>query len=287
MTTFEKISPLYTVYYYTDFLYRVVKFKRGSDGIRLSDQDGDGPQERFVQSYCRSRSMVLQYALCNHWDYFITITVSPEKFDRWDLNEIYRSLSQWFRDFRKLYGGVRYVLVPEHHKDGAWHFHGLIADIPSEFLSPFVRGIHPDKLVDAGYLNFGLLAEHIGYVSLGKLRDPVGAAFYVVKYITKEHAHDDFYQHLYFCTRGLNRARPVADCYSSNPTLDECLEFECDFCSCGWARDKDWTFAASPDLEPRQLADLVPVPEELLISDPEFIQLSIVDWLEFEQRQKK
>lgn len=282
MTVSEKISPLYTVYYYTDFLYRVIKFKRRGDGIHLPDPDKDAPQERFLQSYCRARSQVLQCALCNKWDYFITITVSPEKFDRYDLNSIYKYLSQWIRDFRKVYGGFSYVLVPELHENGAWHFHGLVSGIPDSCLCPFVPGIHPWKLVKAGYLNFPLLGEAVGFVSLGALRDAVGAAFYVTKYITKEHAHDDYYQHLYFCSHGLRRARPVADCYVYNSQLESCLESESDYCRCGWARNVEWTFPLSGDLESRDvselLSDLQPVPEDLLVSDFEYVQLTLADW---------
>ena len=259
----EKITPLYTIYWYTDFLYRVIKFHRRSDGIKLPSDLADSdalPMDRFEQSYCRSRSMVLQYALCNQWDYFLTITVDPKKFDRWDLDRIYRYLSQWFRDYRKKHSKLlKYLLVPERHKDGAWHFHGFISGVSPAHISNFVPGIHPDKLIKAGYFNFGQLASVVGYVSLAALRDPVAAAFYVTKYITKEHAHDDFYQHLYYVSRGLRRARAVADCYIPNMVLDNCLERENAFCSSGWARTSNVFFPYNvDDVEPRDLQDLFP-----------------------------
>lgn len=286
MDSFEIVQPLYTVYYYTDFLYRVVKFKRRSDGFRLVEADGEGPQERFMQSYCRSRSMVLQYGLCNSWDYFITITVSPKRFDRWNLDKIYRYLAQWFRDYRKRYRvELAYLLVPEHHKDGAWHFHGFIRGVVSSHLSRFVRGIHPEKLVLGNYLNWGHLGVSIGYVSLAPLRDPVGAAFYVVKYITKEHAHDDFYQHLYYHSQGLKTAKPVLDCYCYNNTLESCLQHESDFCFCGWAKNSDFTWPYSlSGCEARFLEDLTPLDETALDCAPDeldFVQVSIQEWLDF------
>lgn len=280
MVISNSIQPLYTVYCYTDFLYRVVKFKRRSEGLRLRDAEGEGPQERFMQSYCRSRSMVLQYGLCNPWDYFITITVSPKRFDRWDLDAIYKYLAQWLRDYRRRYGiDLAYLLVPERHKDGAWHFHGFIRGIVYSHLSRFIRGIHPDRLVNGGFLNWGQLGKAVGYVSLAALRDPVAAAFYVVKYITKEHAHDAFYQHLYFHSQGLKTAVPVADCYCHNSTLDSCLQHESDFCFSGWAKTSDFTFPYSlPDCQERFLEDLTPVDEEALLPDvvnDYFVQLSM------------
>lgn len=285
MEVLEKLQPLYTVYYYTDFLYRVVKFKRRSDCIRVSDQEEvELPLDKFAQSYCRARSMVLQYSLCNKWDYFITITVDPKKFDRWCLDDIYKYMSQWFRDYYKKYGSkIRYVLVPEHHKDGAWHFHGLISGICPSHISSFVPGIHPQKLIVAGYQNFGKLASVVGYTSLSPLRNPVGAAFYVTKYITKEHARSGFYEHLYYCSRGLSTARPVADCYFYEPRLEDSLEFDCDFCACGWLRNEDFSFAMLDYFEPRNFDSFIPVPEQELSVEHNlsFVQLSIADWLQF------
>lgn len=270
MEVFESIQPLYSIYYYTDFLYRVVKFKRRSDGLVLREPSESEPKERFLQSYCRSRSMVLQYALCNSWEYFITITVDPKRFDRYALDPIWKYLSQWFRDYRKISAGFRYLLVPELHKDGAWHFHGMVSGIRPCDLSQFVPGLHPMKLIKAGYLNFGLLAAAIGYVSLSPLRDPVAAAFYVTKYITKEHAHDDFYDHLYYVSQGLKKARPVADCYTYSTNLESCLTFDNDFCACGWAKVSDFTYPFSIyGVEPRDFDCFSPVSEEQLTDSSE------------------
>lgn len=286
MEVLEKIHPLYTVYWYTDFLYRVVKFKRSSCGFcfRSDDDDRECPLDKFAQSYCRARSMVLQYALCNKWDYFITITVSPERFDRWNLDAIYKYLSQWIRDYRKKYErNVKYVIVPEKHKDGAWHFHGFISGVAPDHIMPFVKGMHPQKLVDAGYFNFPLLAQSVGFVSCAPIRDPVAASFYISKYVTKEHARDGFYEHLYYCSRGLNHARPVADAYAYEPILESSLEFDNDFCSCGWVRGQDFTFPDSFEL--RDIQSLVPVRQSELEDASEtnlvFVQLSLADWLEF------
>lgn len=290
MPSFESIQPLYTVYYYTDFLYRIVKFKRSSLGFAVRDQKEE-PEGRFSQSYSRSRSMVLQYALCNHWDYFITITVSPENFDRYDLDGIYRQLYVFFRLYGQAHGKISYLLVPECHKDGAWHFHGFVSGVLPSSLSQFVPGIHPQKLIDAGYLNWGALAAFIGYVSLSPVKNPVGAGFYLVKYITKEHAHDAFYQHLYYHSQGLKTACPVSDCYSHNSYLDSFLTCESDFCSSGWVKlnKPDFTFPFMRDCEIRYEEELTPVDlESLDVADQasedgvsekfSFVQLSLDDW---------
>lgn len=252
MSCFDQLSPLYTVYFYTDFLYRVVRFNRSrADFVfREAKDHEDESSERFLQSYSRSRSMVLQYALCNDWDFFVTITVNPDKFDRYELEPIYSSLYAFFKSYSREYSSsFRFLLVPELHKDGAWHFHGLMSGILPQHLSEFVPGLHPFKLIRVGYLNWGMLASAIGYVSLSRLRSPVGAGFYVAKYITKEHANNGFYAHLYYHSQGLKTARPVADCYVYNGILDQCLSGGNNFCSVGWFKldSPDFTFPLSLD----------------------------------------
>lgn len=286
MTITDQIQPLYTIYYYTDFLYRIVKFKRSSSGVRLVDRDLDDlPVDKFEQSYCRARSMVLQYALCNQWDYFITITVNEENFDRYDLEPISKSLKQWFLDQNKKQGRkIDFLLVPEHHQDGAWHFHGLIRGVSSLSLCAFPDDPYRPslkRLHDHGYKNWPSLSKKIGFVSLSPLRDPVGAGFYVCKYVTKEKARSGFYEHLYYVSRGLKTAQPVADCYTYDPTLESSLESENEFCFTGWMRAADWHWPLSDCYEPRCFDFLVPVKEEVLAAESNltFVQLSLADWL--------
>lgn len=288
MAYFSQIQPLYTIFYYTDFLYRVVKFKRSSVGLADRTQK-ETSGDRFLQSYSRSRSRVLQYALCNHWDYFITITVSPELFDRYTLGPIYSALSDFFKFYRKHFSSdFRYLLVPEFHKDDAWHFHGLVAGVLPSHLTKFIRGIHPQKLVDADYDNWGMLANVIGYLSLSEVKSPVGCGFYIAKYITKEHSHDDFYEHLYYHSRGLKTAYPVSDCYTFDPDLERYCDHDYDFCSCGWVKfdTPDFTFPISGAREPRELGDFSRFESDLLDSlasdcpdepfDP--VQLTLQEW---------
>lgn len=289
MVCFEQIQPLYTVYYYSDFLYRVVKFKRSSLGL-ADRRPGDVPAARLAQSYSRSRSRVLQYALCNHWDHFITITVSPLLFNRYDLHTIYDALYAFLKFYRNTFSlDFRFLLVPEHHKDGAWHFHGLVAGVVPSHLSKFVPGIHPRDLVERNYDNWGMLAGVIGYVSMSPVVDPVACGFYIAKYITKEHANDGLYEHLYYHSQGLKTARPVSDCYVYNGTLENFLSSEFDFCACGWVRSSkpDFVFPFTGSCVPRDEVELVPpdrVFEELDVVeseqvDPGFdaVQLSLFD----------
>ena len=147
----ETVS-FYTIRQYSDYIFRIIRYPsvplRGhSHGVKGSERSNE---EKLEESRIRAQRTIIEIALCNHWDYFVTFTISPDRFNRHDLHSIWLKLSQWFRDQRKQLGyeDLSYMLVPEKHADGAWHFHGFMSGIPDHALSRFVRGIHPQRLVD-------------------------------------------------------------------------------------------------------------------------------------------
>lgn len=235
----------YSISQYSDNVFRTVRYSRPpvrgfSSGVKKQDRAND---EKLEQSRIRARKTIIELALCNNWDYFITFTVSPDKFDRYDLFPIINSLTQWLRDQRKQVGyeKLAYLLVPEKHIDGAWHFHGFMSGIPAYALSPFVRGIHPLDLVEGNYLNWRDLSAKFGYCSLDPVRDQIASAFYCSKYFTKDAFRNvtEIGSHMYYCSRGLLRAVPVGWCYESKPLFDNAIEHRTPFCDVGWMIDYD------------------------------------------------
>lgn len=135
------VSPIHTIHYYREDLYKVVTFKgrRDPDAIILREKEETQHYDNKLDSnFSRARAMVLQYALCNSWQYFFTGTLDPDKWQRHDLDTFMTDFSQKIRDWRKEYGfKLDVLLVPEHHEDGAWHVHGLINNLPDYFTNSF------------------------------------------------------------------------------------------------------------------------------------------------------
>lgn len=172
-----------------------------------------GNTGKLVQSLSRSKSRVLELALCNRWEWFGTFTLSPDKFDRYDLEAFVRSFPKFVRNLNKTPGRqIRYLLIPEQHKDGAWHMHGLFSGIPREMLRPFTAAENiPVKLYRDGYFDWPTYRKRFGFVSLGPVRDATATAFYVTKYVTKElfTASVGLNKHIFFCSQGLKRAEEI------------------------------------------------------------------------------
>lgn len=224
--------------------------------------------------------MVYQLCICNDWQFFFTGTLNPAWHDRNNLFSFRNEFAQFVRDLRKKsgYENLAYVLIPEKHKDGAWHMHGLLRGIPVSALTPFVSGIHPKYLVDAGYLNWGAYAQKFGFCSLDCINDLDAVAGYLTKYISKDLAASvvDIGGHTYFCTRGLRRALAYGRIYGADLALDSFLEYEGRFCSTGYVKDVPWHFWL--DYMDVSQMDIFSVDDPLvdeILSSPEFEQLVI------------
>ena len=69
--------------------------------------------EKLSNNISRARSMVYEYAYCNSWDYFITLTISPDKYDRYDLKGYMKDLGKFINNYCTNYHSkVSYLLIP-------------------------------------------------------------------------------------------------------------------------------------------------------------------------------
>lgn len=133
----------------------------------------------MLRSMRRARAKVRRLALANEFSYFVTLTLSPEMVDRYDAAAIMKKVNVWLGNMVKR-KGLRYVLVPERHKDGAFHFHGFFA---GEGLEAVPSG-HSDK---QGHEIFNLPQWTFGFTAAIRLYGTYSQAVgYVCKYIGKQ-----------------------------------------------------------------------------------------------------
>jgi hypothetical protein len=168
--------------------------------------------EKLETNVTRARSKIFEYAMCNPWDQFANLTLDRHLYNRYKLKPYIKDLTQWLRDYsRKHKTQVKYLFIPEQHKDGAWHIHGLLKGIPDAELTEFIPGKHPQDLIDAGYKNWPAYSNRFGYVSCGKIKDHVAACVYMTKYVSKDMATNNIAlnERLYFCSKGLKTAQII------------------------------------------------------------------------------
>lgn len=125
----------------------------------------------------RARTALRDLARANAFDLFVTFTLDATRVDRYDYGVVVQKLNRWL-DNRVRRNGLKYVLVAEHHKDGAIHFHGLLNDV-----LPLADSGKRDK---AGRQVFNMPAWALGFSTAVRLDgDYAKVCSYITKYITK------------------------------------------------------------------------------------------------------
>lgn len=150
--------------------------ERGSRG-RCKRPPADEHEANHRRGRARARKRLFELAACNDFDLFCTLTLDKEKIDRYDYAAVVKPLNIWL-DNRVRRRGLRYILVPELHKDGAIHFHGLCN---AEAMRLAESGI-----VRAGKASLNVVDWVLGFSQAVRLEGPYERVCnYVAKYITK------------------------------------------------------------------------------------------------------
>lgn len=158
--------------------------------------------KKLSNNLARAKAKVKEYALCNSWDWWVTLTVDPVKYDRYNLDEFYKKFSQYIRNYNKRHEEpIQYVLVPEMHEDDAWHLHGFIKGIPQS-------EIYTNQY---GYLSWSGYDKRFGFMSMSAVKDLDKASSYILKYMTKcvDKNVGELNKHLYYCSKGLMTAEEI------------------------------------------------------------------------------
>lgn len=153
-----------------------------------------------LENLVRARSRIYEYGMCNDWDFFVTLTIDKSKMDRYDLKSYYAKFSQFLRNYNKRHNlNIKYLFIPEKHKDGAWHMHGFLHGLPINHL----------EVNHHGYYDWLAYSERFGYISLDMIRDKDKASSYITKYISKDLANcvTELNSKMYYCSKGLKKLK--------------------------------------------------------------------------------
>ena len=203
---------------YGDAKYKLVGMRtytadQGDTAARKFTAKGEaGNDGKLADNITRARSRIQELAYCNPWEWFATFTLDKTKYDRRDLPKFIKALGQFIRDYRKSRKTtVKYLLVPERHKDGAWHLHGFLLGLPVEHLHEFTLAERlPYKIrnrLQQGkrVYTWEPYASRFGFASIEAVESPAAAGNYILKYITKDTANTitKLNAHMFYSSKGL------------------------------------------------------------------------------------
>ena len=143
-------------------------------------------------SLSRTKRNIREIALCNDFTYFATLTVNSQQCDRFSLQKCQDKLKYLIQErIRRKNKNFKYIFITEKHKDGAFHFHGLVKDIDLYINS---NGYYSSKVFD-----------ELGFNSFSPIKNYTKCCNYITKYISKDCIRNENNQ-IYICSRGLKKA---------------------------------------------------------------------------------
>ena len=176
-----------------------VEYNKGTKKERTKESKEHSEQS----SLSRTKQKIYNYAFSNDWSngLFFTITFDPKQVDSFDYDKCYKRLHQFLKNIKDQNPDFKYIFVPEFHKSGRIHFHGI--------------GTNCDKLKleDSGIKKNGKKIYNVnsktfryGFTTVSKIENTQKVSSYITKYITKEMITATKGKHRYLCSRNLDTA---------------------------------------------------------------------------------
>lgn len=229
MSTNVEIMPNFSIKSYNDEYFKLiwklypVKREDFTPGRDIND-------EKLWVNISRAKSKVYELAICNDWDYFVTLTLDKTKQDRYDLNKYSKDLTKWIQNQRRKGIDINYLLIPEQHKDGAWHMHGLITGLRDKDIRQFT--LEEDipkkmkKMIKNGRQLYDIPAyrKKFGFVSIERVKSKESVAKYITKYISKALQADlkrEKEKNLYYRSKGLKTSYTLLEGALPTAMLEE------------------------------------------------------------------
>lgn len=192
-------------------LVKAVKAKRKRQRLfreiyaldRGEDDDASPGYERRRNNMSHSINEVYDIARSNDFNWFITLTFDKNKVNRYDYDSCSKAIRLFTKRLERL--GCKWLIVPEQHKDGAYHFHGLVAgELP---LIPSGKTCY-NEAAQQELPIYNLANYEFGFTTVTQVMKPDRTASYITKYLTKQIAVPKG-KKCYWASRSL--ARPTVE----------------------------------------------------------------------------
>lgn len=192
-----------------DNFVSVYSFEESAPIIYESDKDHSlhSAQSRAIQKiYHIARSI--------KWEWFITLTFNPDKVDSFDYDSCVKAVKNWLDYVRRHTEEFQYIIVPEKHKSGRFHFHGLC------------NGFAEDHMTDSGLIDcagrviYNIDNYNYGFTTATKIGESERAVSYLGKYVTKDVMSSTEGRKRYWASKNI----PLADVFTFESEPDQLLK---------------------------------------------------------------
>lgn len=188
--------------------------------------------EPSQRSIYRTRMLISDLVLSNEFDLFCTFTFDPKKIDRYNYSVCVMRMTRWLSSQKNNSSpDLKYLVVPERHKDGAYHFHALLANFQGKLKKTRIR--------QKGREIYNLTGFRSGFSTAVKIDNREAVANYVKKYITKEMVKL-FNRRRFLASRNLERPKKYKNVFGLSNYIDLAKSSFSDF-------DRYWIFSVKKE----------------------------------------
>lgn len=92
---------------------------------RMNIDDEEYKERQAMEQAYRIKRKIKYYCLANNFDLFWTLTLNDKKVNAMNYEYSRKRLQSWLKYMRETYGRFGFLFVPELHKSGRIHFHGV------------------------------------------------------------------------------------------------------------------------------------------------------------------
>ena len=167
------------------------------DDKEIGKKNYKSDEERLARvqkvSINRTIQSIYEYALNNDWDWFCTFTFSSDSIDRNDYKLVMSRIRKWCNHIKtRKCKDMKYLLVPEKHKKGGYHVHGLFSHCDGLTFVDSGRVAVGKKaykrtLLNSNYPTIYNVADwKNGFSTATRIVSSAKCASYICKYITKD-----------------------------------------------------------------------------------------------------
>ena len=191
--------------------------------------DIDNLDSNICESISRTKRKIKEYARNNDFDYFVTLTFDPKKFNSFSIDTVLKCTRLFLQKLRRSYPDLKYLLVPEYHADKQKiHLHGYIKGHLKLLVAenPLKNG---EILKYKGKTVYNIAQWNYGYstaLKIGKsATDTLKCSSYITKYVTKD-LLVSFNQKRYWCSKNLEIGKTILEQKLYARDLEQLLESE-------------------------------------------------------------
>lgn len=182
--------------------------------VEYDEKEIECKKKRSISSSMgRTINAVFQKARANDWDWFLTFTFNPDIVDSMDYQSVVKKLSKWLNNAKTLCPDMGYIIVPEKHKSGRYHFHGLFRRCDElGFIQSGKKTVTGDIIYNVGKYKFG-------WTTATRIKDQTRVTKYIAKYISKDLVQVAFNKRRYWASRNLKEPE-IIECLLDNKKQD-------------------------------------------------------------------